>query len=159
MKKSSPTTTGVYMDQNDLMRIFTQALEQMNGVPSVKRGTRSHRYAPRGKLTDEQKAEFMAKNDVECVRVFTEAGFKDVRPRENVLTFRKWDAKGRVPKGSHGYKVGPFTLFHIDQTVPKEDRSEPKSDELSKAIEDTVQQITETAPTDTKKLNWTDWNK
>ena len=148
------------MTEADVMKLFAQALQQMNGVPSVKRGTRSHRYAPRGKLTDEQKAEFMAANDAECVRVFTKAGFTNIKQRENVLTFKKWLAQGRVPKGQHGHKVGPFTLFHIDQTVPAEDRAELKGEDLKEAVCEGLEKMDQLMPpTETKKLNWTDWNK
>ena len=57
----------------------------------------------------------------------------DIRPRENVFTYRVWIAKGRqVRKGEHGVKVVTFiettrngkparipraaTVFHISQT-------------------------------------------
>lgn len=71
----------------------------------------------------------------------------DIRPRENVLTFNAWKAKGRsVRKGEHGVKVVTFiestsrrevdkdgepatyrrpwstTVFHISQTDPTEGR-------------------------------------
>lgn len=69
------------------------------------------------KTTPEDRAARIAANDAECVKVFTEAGYKDVRPRVNVLTQRKWAAEGRtVRSGEKGLTVGPFTLFHYDQT-------------------------------------------
>jgi hypothetical protein len=56
-------------------------------------------------------------NDEECIRVFKAAGYKVVEPRFNVLTYKKWLEKGRrVKKGEKGFSVGPFRLFHEDQT-------------------------------------------
>src|ERR1051325_239432 len=56
-------------------------------------------------------------NDQECIRVFKAAGYKVVEPRFNVLTYKKWLEKGRrVKKGEKGFPVGPFKLFHEDQT-------------------------------------------
>lgn len=77
--------------------------------------------APR--TTPELKAKREAANDAECIRLFTEAGYKDVKPRVNVLTHKRWVAAGRmVREGEKAIKVGPkghqFNLFHIDQTDP-----------------------------------------
>jgi outer membrane murein-binding lipoprotein Lpp len=56
-------------------------------------------------------------NDEECIRVFKAAGYKVVEPRFNVLTYKKWLEKGRrVKKGEKGFSVGPFKLFHENQT-------------------------------------------
>jgi hypothetical protein len=56
-------------------------------------------------------------NYEECIRVFKAAGYKVVEPRFNVLTYKKWLEKGRrVKKGEKGFSVGPFKLFHEDQT-------------------------------------------
>jgi len=56
-------------------------------------------------------------NDEECIRVFKAAGYKVVEPRFNVLTYKKWLEKGRrVKKGEKSLSVGPFKLFHEDQT-------------------------------------------
>lgn len=68
-------------------------------------------------LTDAEKAVFMAKNDAEAVAAFAAKGIQDVKPRENVLTYRKWFEKGRiVKKGEKAVRVGPFNLFHVSQT-------------------------------------------
>jgi hypothetical protein len=56
-------------------------------------------------------------NNEECIRVFKAAGYKVVEPRSNVLTYKKWLERGRrVKKGEKGFSVGPFKLFHEDQT-------------------------------------------
>jgi hypothetical protein len=95
-------------------------------------GTKAPRKAKgkgRAKLTPEQSAAYSAANDKECIRIFTEAGYSDVQPRVNVLTYGKeatdkkpasgWKSKGRkVREGEKSLPVGPFHLFHIDQTDP-----------------------------------------
>jgi hypothetical protein len=82
----------------------------------------------RAKPTPEQSAAYRAANDKECIKVFTEAGYSDVEPRVNVLTYGKvkkdgtvtgWLSKGRkVREGEKSLPVGPFRLFHVDQTDP-----------------------------------------
>lgn len=76
--------------------------------------------------TPELKAQRQAANDAECIKVFTAAGFNDVQPRVNVLTYGKvkkdgtitgWLGKGRkVKAGEKSLSVGPFRLFHVSQT-------------------------------------------
>ena len=54
-----------------------------------------------------------------CIATFEAKGFKDVQPKVNVMTYKAWVAQGRrVVPGQKGTKVGPFTLFHKDQTQP-----------------------------------------
>lgn len=79
--------------------------------PAAKRG--------RKPLTDEEKAKNRAKTDEETVKNFQKAGYKDVQPRVNVLTYNKWLEQGRrVKKGEKSIKCGSFPLFHLDQTEP-----------------------------------------
>ena len=95
----------------------------LNGI---KMNGRSKKKAKgRVKLTDEQKAAYSATNDVECVKVFTAAGYTDVQPRINVLTYGKdkdgvltgWIGQGRrVKKGEKALRVNGLPLFHINQT-------------------------------------------
>lgn len=88
--------------------------------PQKAKGGRKVKAKGRGrqKLTEAEKAVFMARNDAECVATFEAAGYKDVRPRETVLTYDKWiELKARrVRKGEKGLRVGPFNLFHESQT-------------------------------------------
>ena len=82
--------------------------------------------AKRAKPTAEETEARRATNDAECIKVFKAAGYDDVRPRENVLTYGKvkpdgtvtgWLAKGRkVKAGEKAHTVGPFRLFHELQT-------------------------------------------
>lgn len=90
----------------------------------LKKVGKSHKRANKvdAKTTEERKAA----NDAECIKVFTAAGYADVQPRVNVLTYGKekpdgtktgWLGKGRkVKAGEKSYQVGPFRLFHEDQT-------------------------------------------
>ena len=82
----------------------------------------------RRKLTDAERAAHMAANDLEAIKKFTAAGYTDVKPRVNVLTYGKiksdgtptgWLAKGRkVRAGEKAIRVGNFSLFHEKQTDP-----------------------------------------
>jgi hypothetical protein len=80
-------------------------------------GANGHKEPKKPRTTPALKAERMAANDAECIKVFTAAGYTNVQPRINVLTRNKWLAAGRIiPDREVGYSVGPFTLYHIDQT-------------------------------------------
>ena len=103
---------------------LAKAIAGMNGKTSRKTKKAKGRVKP----TPEVTAARMAANDAECIKVFTAAGFKDVQPRVNVLTYGKqkpdgsltgWLGKGRrVKKGEKHHRVGPFRLFHESQTEP-----------------------------------------
>lgn len=83
------------------------------------KGKNGKKKGGREKLTDAEKAAFIAKNDAECVAVFTKAGYKDVQPRVNVMTYKKHIAAGRmVRKGEKATYIGPFALFHSEQCDP-----------------------------------------
>ena len=101
--------------------------ELVKGKPKAAPKPRKSKKAKgREKLTDAEKAIYAAKNDADCIAAFTKAGYKDVQPRVNVLTYGKvkedgsktgWLSMGRqVKKGQKAVRVGPFALFHIDQT-------------------------------------------
>ena len=78
-----------------------------------------HKKPKKTKASPEERAARIAANDAECVRVFTEAGYTDVQPRVNVLTYNRWLAVGRkVKEGEQGLAVAKFTLFHALQTEP-----------------------------------------
>src|SRR5271166_3009745 len=94
-----------------------KALANMKAPKQGNKQPKQAKQKGRAKLTDAQKVEFIAKNDAECIKKFTKAGFKDVQPRVNVLTFKRWVELGRVvKKGEKSTKVGPFRLFHLAQT-------------------------------------------
>ena len=111
------------VDMNAVVAALMKAVEVKNAKP--KRGKKAKGQA-REKLTDAQRDAYKAANDVAAVEAFTKAGFKDVQPRVNVLTYGKikadgtktgWLAQGRkVKKGEKAIRVGPFALFHESQT-------------------------------------------
>jgi len=104
---------------NAVATAVAAALAGKGAKSQTRRGkTKTKKAKGRGeKLTEAEKATFMAQNDAKCVTAFEKAGHKDVKPRVNVLTYNKWVEQGRmVRKGEKSVKVGPFALFHIDQT-------------------------------------------
>lgn len=99
-----------------VLQALADLLAQSGAKPSRSRRFK-RRGSPRVKPTAEETAARIAANDAECVRVFKAAGFKVVEPRFNVLTYGKWIEKGRrVRPGEKSHRVGPFSLFHEDQT-------------------------------------------
>lgn len=111
-----------------LQEVVNAAVAKALGANLALKQPRKRKAKGKGRVksTPEEKAARMAANDAECIKVFTAAGYKDVKPRVNVLTYGKekpdgtvtgWLGKGRkVKAGEHGHKVGPFNLFHVDQT-------------------------------------------
>jgi len=87
-------------------------------------------------------------NDEECIRVFKAAGYEVVEPRFNVLTYKKWLENGRqVKKGEKGLSVGPFKLFHKDQTEVKGSSDLPLPNERVKRPDnDPILQLPERPP-------------
>jgi len=71
------------------------------------------------KLSVAGKTERAIKNEIQTVRIFHRAGFKDAKPHVNVLTYRKWLEKGRRPlEGSKALRVSNLRLWHVSQTRP-----------------------------------------
>lgn len=113
-------TKTIEVTQDALDKMIADAVAKA----TPKRATRKAK--DRVKPTPEETAARMAANDAECLKVFTEAGYKDVQPRKNVLTYGKikpdgkitgWLGQGRrVKAGEKSLQVGPFRLFHFDQT-------------------------------------------
>lgn len=55
-------------------------------------------------------------NQIKTVKAFKKAGFGDVKPHEDVLTYNRWMSKGfKVIEGSKSLKVGNLRLFHKSQ--------------------------------------------
>lgn len=108
------------------MEISKDDLAKMIDAAVKSAGKKPKREKPSPEVTAKRKSD----NDAECVRVFEAAGYDDVQPRVNVLTYGKvkpdgtitgWLAKGRrVRKGEKALQVGPFQLFHESQTDPIE---------------------------------------
>lgn len=99
----------------EMLAKFAALLEAKQ--PQRSRKSKKSKGKGRVASTPEEKAARMAANDAECIKVFKAAGYKVVEPRFNVKTYGKWVESGRlVRKGEKALKVGPFNLFHEDQT-------------------------------------------
>ena len=62
------------------------------------------------------KSERSIQNELQTIRAFAKAGFKDNRPHETIKTFNRWMAEGLRPMpGSKSLKVGNLRLFHKSQ--------------------------------------------
>jgi hypothetical protein len=73
----------------------------------------------RAKATTKGEVSTAIKNDQACLKIFSKAGFKNVQPRVNVLTFRRWLEQGLRPaEGARSLKVNGLRLFHRDQCRP-----------------------------------------
>lgn len=80
----------------------------------TKKKAKSAAKAPKDEAAIEQARQ---KNNDLVLEAFTAAGYADVQPRVNVLTYDKWIEQGRrVRKGEKSIRVGNFALFHLDQT-------------------------------------------
>ena len=111
------------VDMNAVVAALMKAVEVKTA--KTKRGKQA-KGKGKVKLTDAERAGYMAANDAAAIEAFTKAGFADVKPRVNVLTYGKvkadgtktgWLAQGRkVKKGEKAIRVGPFALFHESQT-------------------------------------------
>jgi hypothetical protein len=62
------------------------------------------------------KSDISTENERRTKKAFERAGFKDVQPRINILTFNRWIEKGFRPiEGSKSLKISGMRLFHISQ--------------------------------------------
>ncbi len=147
------------------------ALMQKGGGGGRRKSGRRGGFTASRKATPEESEARRKANDEECIKVFKAAGYKVVEPRFNVLTYNKWIEKGRrVKKDEHGHRVGPFNLFHEDQTEPlttaEGDKLMPVVDKLATKTE-APKEAPKPAPAPAKPVespksetaHWTDWNK
>jgi hypothetical protein len=66
-----------------------------------------------------------SQNDELVLMAFTQAGYTNVVPRETVLTYRAWKAKGRqVMKGSKSLRVAVYVPIKVEKTnqVKRDDK-------------------------------------
>jgi antirestriction protein ArdC len=105
------------------------------------RKTEAERQAHYQEALDRARNGSSLNNEALTVQHFAALGYDDIRPRENVLTFKAWQALGRVvKKGEHGCRLTTWTttekedpktgkakttsiprpsyVFHEDQTKP-----------------------------------------
>ena len=107
----------VTLKADDLQAMIATAVATaLTSAKTSKKGVKAKGRKP---LTDEQRAANKAKVEAETVKNFKAAGYEDVQPRVNVMTYNKWIENGRrVKKNEKAIKCGSFPLFHVDQTEP-----------------------------------------
>ncbi len=107
-------------------KMMAAFMAMLNGQPNVtarkpRKGGAKKGSKHKTKATDAEVQAAIERNSALCVEAFEKAGFTDVQPRVNVLTFDKWVEKGFAPrKGEKSTQVGNFRLFHQTQVAPIE---------------------------------------
>lgn len=110
-------TNKITFDAAELQKMIADGLAA--ALAATKTAKKASGKPGRKPMSDEDKAKNRAKTDAETVKNFTAAGYKDVQPRVNVMTYNKWIENGRrVRKGEKSVKCGSFPLFHVLQTDP-----------------------------------------
>jgi hypothetical protein len=70
---------------------------------------------PKNTLVD-GKTEQQLRIDIMVLKAFKKAGYGEVKPREDVMTYNKWLASGhKLRTGERATKVKQFRLFHKSQ--------------------------------------------
>lgn len=99
----------ITVSKSDLAAMIAQAVAAAlsNGVAEAK---------PVANTLVDGKTERQLKIDVAVCRAFKKAGFGNVVPREDVMTYNRWMANGfKVKAGEKSVKVKQFRLFHKSQ--------------------------------------------
>src|SRR5271155_3537408 len=93
----------------EIAKMIADGIAQaMAGLNATKKGKKK---AGAKTKTDAEKTANRAKIEAETVKNFKDAGYKDVQPRVNVMTYLKWVENGRrVKKGEKSIKCGSFPL-------------------------------------------------
>lgn len=99
-----------------IAEIVALVMTQQAGKPVKQAAIRKAGQAMKQALpAADRKAAFRDK----VLSTFKKAGFADVSPMENVLTYKRWTAKGMKAKpGQKAIKVDGVPLFHITQCEP-----------------------------------------
>jgi hypothetical protein len=80
------------------------------------------------------KSERSMANEVAVVRAFRKAGFGNVTPHVDVMTFNRWASKGFRPKeGTKSLKIKNLRLFHKSQVRPLTSEEKQAAKEQSEA--------------------------
>lgn len=100
----------------EFMKMLTAVVDQPKALKKTAKRGGKKTAAPKDEAAIEASR---LKNNELTVEAFTKAGYTDVQPRVNVLTYGKWEEQGRrVRKGEKSVRVGNFALFHVTQTDP-----------------------------------------
>lgn len=99
--------------------------------------TMDRKSGPGPKLSVAGKTQRSLRNEIDTVKAFQKAGFKNVKPHVNVKTFNRWVAEGRRPiEGSKSLTVANLRLFHVTQTREITAAEKAKAVEQQKAAID-----------------------
>jgi hypothetical protein len=112
MTKTNAKT--ITVSKSDLATMIAQAVAAAlsNGMKPVATGSAK----PIPNTLVDGKTERQLKIDVAVCRAFKKAGFGNVVPREDVMTYNRWMANGfKVKPGEKSVKVKQFRLFHKSQ--------------------------------------------
>ena len=105
MTKSSTIT----VSKSDLAAMIAKAV-----AAALSNGTASEK--PVANTLVDGKTERQLKTEVAVCRAFKKAGFGNVVPKEDVMTYNRWMANGfKVKVGEKSVKVKQFRLFHKSQ--------------------------------------------
>jgi hypothetical protein len=93
-----------------------EALQQVIAeAVAVALAAREAKQVPTNKLVD-GRTEQQLKIDIMVVKAFKKAGYGEVTPRQDVMTYNKWLASGhKVKPGERAIRVKQFRLFHKTQ--------------------------------------------
>jgi|SRR5467141_1885070 hypothetical protein len=103
----------------ELLNMLTDQKEELAAlkeqmVESNKRKMDTYAKAPTMSVAG--KSERSIQNELQTIRAFAKAGFKDNRPHETIKTFNRWMAEGLRPMpGSKSLRVANLRLFHRSQ--------------------------------------------
>lgn len=107
-----------------MQSIITAVINVMQAAPAAKKAAKSEgKPLPLAQSQSgvDAKTDRSLKAAAATIRAFKKAGYGDVTPRVDVMTYNRWLAAGRkVIPGQKSIKVGTLRLFHISQTEPVE---------------------------------------
>jgi len=99
--------TDVTFSPQQLQQVIAEAVAQALAAREAK--------VPANKLVD-GKTEQQLRTEVAVCRAFKKAGYGEVKPREDVRTYKRWLAEGwKVKTGERATRVKQFRLFHRSQ--------------------------------------------
>ena len=110
MTKTTAKST-ITVSKSDLAAMIAQAV-----AAALSNGSHKAEAKPVANTLVDGKTERQLKTDVLVCRAFKKAGFGEVKPREDVMTYNRWMANGfKVKPGEKSVKVKQFRLFHKSQ--------------------------------------------
>jgi hypothetical protein len=107
------TSTEMTFTPEALKAVLDQAVAE--AVAAALGNAAANGSVPRATILD-GRTEASLKLDILVVKAFKRAGYGEVTPRQDVMTYNKWLSQGfRVKPGEKATKVKQFRLFHKSQ--------------------------------------------